>query len=487
MVSKVSFSGNKVFTSEQLSAQIANDVGHPLTLPEMRALAEKIQAFYHQSGYRLAKVVVPQQDFAHMESLQLVVLEGWLRDIQIRGNSRYSSERIVEMLRMNGIVVGQPFIVGDIERALTRLNRQSGIKLSSTLQAGTETGSTDLIVDVEEANRIQGSIEANNYGSESTGENRVIPTLTLANVTGHGDEINLMAIRSIGDGDVRYEYVGYSTPVNNLGTQLHAYYAQGNVDVGSTFRVLEIEGDNKSFGVGVSQDYIRSARTIFSAEAWLESQDLEQKMLGTMTTEDNIRKLRFGISLDDSDLYGRTLISVGLHHGLGEALGGMDDESQLSSRSGAKADNDFTKITFDLARLQQVTERLLVIPRLYGQYSFDSLVSSEQWAIGGFNSVAGHEPSAYSGDSGVTASLEGRYSLFKNDHRYQLVARLDHGQIFIKDPLYGQDDREDLTGATLGILAQPIKSVDLRLDWGVPVGDKTEDSSYVYAQARYRF
>lgn len=487
MVNRVAFTGNRTFTSEQLGAQIASDIGKPMTLQNMRALAEKIEAFYHSEGYRLVKVVVPGQDFAHMDALQLTVLEGWLGRIEVNGNQRYSDERVIAALKAAGIEPKTSFSLEAVERALTVLNRQSGIEITSTLQPGTETGSTDLIVNVTEAPRLQGAIEVNNYGSKNTGENRLIPSVKLANVTGRGDEINALSMSALGEGDLSFQYIDYTTPVNALGTKVHAYYSQGNVDVGREFRVLDIQGDNSSWGLGVSHDFVRSARTVYSAEAWIESQDLEQKMLDVVSSEDKIRKLRLGLNMDSTDLSGRTLASVNLHYGLGEAFGGMDDESQLSSRAYARADNNFTKLSFDLVRLQRITPRLVLIPRLYGQYSLDSLVSSEQWTVGGITSVAGHAPSVYAGDNGFTASLEGRYSLLRDNDRYQLFARLDHGQVFIKEPYLDQEDSEQLTGVTFGVQARPIDSIELRVDYAIPVSEKTEDGSYLYAQARYRF
>lgn len=487
MVKAVEFSGNRTFTSEQLQMQIADDLGRPMTLTEMKALAAKVEAYYHAANYRLVKVVVPAQDFASERALKLVVLEGWLGNVQVTGTKRFSSEQVLAALTDGGIVEGKPFTLEEVERSLTHLNRLSGITVSSTLQPGSQIGSTDLVVDVVEAPRVSGAMEVNNYGSKDTGEYRLMPTLKFANLTGNGDEANVLALTSLGEGDLWYGYVDYSLPLNARGTKARAYYSQGNVDVGNTFRVLEIEGDNKGWGLGVSQDFVRSARSIITAEAWLESQDLEQSILGIRTAEDKIRKLRFGLNLDNSDLYGRTLASVGLHYGLGEALGGMEDESTMSSRAVAEADNRFTKFTFDVARLQQLTPRFLIIPRIAWQYSIDSLVSSEQWGIGGMNSVVGHAPSTYSGDHGFTASLEGRYQIFKGDDRYQFTARMDHGQVWLKETYVDQDDHQDLTGAAIGVLARPIPSVDLRLDVGIPLSETTEDSSYIYAQARYRF
>lgn len=114
-------------------------------------------------------------------------------------------------------------------------------------------------------------------------------------------------------------------------------------------------------------------------------------------------------------------------------------------------------------------------------------MAGERWAIGGFNSVLGHPASAYAGDSGYTVSVEGRYALFEGDDSYQFIMRADHGQVFIEEPYLGQDDEQGISGVGIGLMAEPIDSLALRVDWGVPVGEETADDSYVYGQATYRF
>tara|TARA_A100001391_G_scaffold113172_3_gene76110 strand:+ start:6272 stop:7834 length:1563 start_codon:yes stop_codon:yes gene_type:complete len=487
VVNGVTFQGNYTYTASDLSGLIASEIGKPMTLKDIQGLAARVEAFYHDAGYPLVKVVVPQQTFADGTPVKLVVLEGQLGEIRIEGNQRYASRRILDALAAADVHRDEPVRLDRVERALTRLNRQSGIEAAAALKPGARQGYTDLIIKVEEAPRVTGALELNNYGSKDTGRYRVVPSITLQNLTGRGDNANLIGMQSIGDGDAWFAYADYVTPVNARGTSVQVYGSTGNVNVGRDFEVLEVEGDSTGLGVGVLQDQILSARSVLTYSAWLEGTDLDQDMLGVRIAQDRIRKLRVGVALDRTDLSGRSLMSVDLHHGLGESLGGMDDNSTLSSRAFAGADNDFTKVTMDLARIQRLNARTLLIPRLYGQYAFDPLVSSEQWAIGGANSVKGHPPSIYSGDSGFTASLEARYDLFADDSRYQLIGQLSHGRLYIKKPFYDQDDEQDISGVSLGLLARPWKPIEVRLDWGLPLGTETGDNNYFYAQARYRF
>ncbi|MDR5903202.1 ShlB/FhaC/HecB family hemolysin secretion/activation protein [Halomonas icarae] len=487
VVTGFNIEGNHTYDSSTLLGLIASEIGKPMTLKQIRETAAHIAEFYHRNGYPLVKVIVPQQTFGSDRPVKLVVLEGRLGNIEVSGNQRYASDRVRAALDEPGVKIDEPIKLQQVERTLTRLNRQSGITASATLRPGSEQGYTDLVVDVEEAPRVAGSLAVNNYGSKNTGEHRVIPSLKFQNLSGRGDQLDLIGMKALGDGDAWFGYVDYMTPLNAEGTSLELYGSTGNVSVGREFKVLEIEGDSSSLGLGLHQDQVISPRDVLTYSAWLEGTDLKQSMLDTTVVHDQIRKVRLGAAWDHSDLSGRTLFSVDVHQGLGEMLGGMDNDSAKSSRSASGADNQFTKITADLMRIQRITPRILAVPRLYGQFAFDSLVSSEQFAVGGLNSVKGHPPSVYSGDSGITVSLEGRYDLFADDQRYQLIGSLGHGRTYIKSPFLDQDDEQDLSGASLGLLANPVESVQLRVDWGIPLGTRTEDSSYLYAQAQYNF
>lgn len=485
-IDSVTFTGTRVFTEEVLRALVANDLGRMMTLKEMQAVAAKVQAHYHQAGYRLAKVVVPQQSFADGR-LDLLVLEGWLNRIDVTGAKRTSPSIVSDALVAQGVKPEQPFELQRVERALLHLNRLSGIEATSTLRPGKQQGSTDIQVSLKESPRVRGVIEVNNHGSKNTGETRVIPAVELSNLTGKGDVLSLLALTTVEQGGTYFVRMGYTRPVTARGGRVSAYVGQGNSEVGGQFNALDIRGENASVGIGYQQDIVRSARTIHTLELWLEAQNLEQSFLGTSTFDDRIRKLRATYSIDHSERRGRTLFNVSLHQGLGKALGGMENDSPMSSRAIAGADNQFTKLSFDLAQVYSFSPRFRLIPQVSGQYAFDSLVSSEQWGIGGYGSVVGHTLSAFSGDSGITLSAEARYQFLAHAPAWQLIGRIDNGFVMVKDTFIGQESSNEISGALIGVMYAPGNGLELRLDYAQPLGDETEDSAYVYGQARYRY
>ena len=128
VVNGVAFQGNHTYTASDLSGLIASEIGKPMTLKDIQALAARIEAFYHEAGYPLVKVVVPRQTFADDTPVRMVVLEGQLGQVRVEGNDRYRADYVRDALSAAGVRADQPVSLERVERALTRVNRQSGIE-----------------------------------------------------------------------------------------------------------------------------------------------------------------------------------------------------------------------------------------------------------------------------------------------------------------------------------------------------------------------
>lgn len=206
-----------------------------------------------------------------------------------------------------------------------------------------------------------------------------------------------------------------------------------------------------------------------------------------LTMDDSVRKLRVGASYERSDLKGRSYLSLFIHQGLGNILGGMESNYELSSRAYAGADNDFTKIVLSGMRVQSFSDKMFGIFNATAQTSLDPLVSTEQIYIGGANSVRGQPYSMDYGDSGIIVNAELRYSVSDKQPSLQLAAFFDYACTHKKEPIIGQSQWTNAAGIGLGLRSELYKGVDCRFDVAVPVGEKYGDSAYVYGQIRYSF
>ena len=85
----------------------------------------------------------------------------------------------------------------------------------------------------------------------------------------------------------------------------------------------------------------------------------------------------------------------------------MENNDPQSSRFGA--DNRFTKAYVNWARVQKVTDRVSILIRGAGQASTRPLVVTEQFFIGGADSVRGYPLGQFLGDDGYNSAQNSGY------------------------------------------------------------------------------
>ncbi|MCS6861169.1 MAG: BamA/TamA family outer membrane protein, partial [Abditibacteriales bacterium] len=429
------FEGNTVIGNEDLARIVAPYQDKELTLTELQQVADKVSEYYRKQGYLLARALLPEQEITG-GVVTLQILEGKLGEIVISGNERFSENFIRKAF--SRLQREQVIRQDSLERALLILNETPGLRVTSVLQAGKEPGTTDIAVNVEELkDRRDFSLELSNFGTRLASRMRIIPSLSIANLSGRGDAMDFRLVSGSDTDDLFFGRLNYSTPLNHRGTRLNVNFLAGRFEVGEEFAILNIRGRGTAFGVSAIHPIYKSRAKSVTGEIGLDIKNGRQYLLGAKTSDDKIRSVRVGVHFNTTDRKGRTLASLFIHHGLGEALGGMRDDDPFASRIGA--DNRFTKFTLDAARVQRLGRKSFLIARASGQVTTRSLVVGEQFAIGGADSVRGYPQSEFLGDNGFQLSVEARFTPNPEQmDRFQIALFADHGTTTIKRPVVGQ-------------------------------------------------
>lgn len=490
MIRKVKIEGCERFDEATLQASVQAYLGKELSFEQIVFLTRAVENVYHTEGYQIVKASLPQGGLVN-GVLTIKVIEGKLGEVEVQGNKRYSKATITGVLD-HYLERGKIFRLKDAERPLVLLNSYPALTVKSSLSKGESVGTTKMVVQAEEERMLTGSLEFNNFGSETAGEYRVIPYIALRNPFGIGDQLSAFAAISLDERETWSYQFDYTAPINSKGTGVNVYFGQGNNTAGNEYEILDIEGSSYSWGLGLTHRHIWSAKTQINYRFMFDAQNMDQDMLGLTTMDDAVRKLRLGADFTHSDNKGKSFVSLYLHQGLGEAFGAMDNDSTLSSRAYSHADNAFTKLVLSAMRLQRLDEKFYAIFNATGQLSFDPLVAGEQIYIGGANSVRGQPYSMSAGDEGLMINAELRYNAREGKEEgfspsLQLAAFFDFGTTYTKRPTVGYDDWTSAAGAGVGIRSQLYKGFDLRVDLAVPVGEKHGDDVYLYGQIRYSF
>ena len=125
------------------------------------------------------------------------------------------------------------------------------------------------------------------------------------------------------------------------------------------------------------------------------------------------------------------------------------------------------------------------------QLTPNSLLPSQQFVIGGGQSVRGYRQNARYGDNGLRFSIEDRITLQRNQAgaAVLLVAPfIDVGTVWNKSDNPNQLPRQRfLAGAGLGLLWEPLPRLNVRLDYGLPFvdlrdrGENVQDSGFYFS------
>jgi hemolysin activation/secretion protein len=152
-----------------------------------------------------------------------------------------------------------------------------------------------------------------------------------------------------------------------------------------------------------------------------------------------------------------------------------------ASYAPTKSDLDYLKYNVALSRQQKIYKDWSVLLRAGGQWTDKSLISNEQFALGGVNSVRGYKEGEVYGDTGWCASIEPHIPAvelgnFTDDGEsaplwFRAWTFVDYGEAYLTDAASGSHKRFQLWGAGIGGMATIGKFFDARLTLAWPLMD----------------
>src|SRR3954451_16630359 len=253
------FEGNTVFSDDTLNRMASEFIGQTVSFDQLEQLAARITAQYRNKGYLFAEALIPVPKRApDVEEgvITVRILEGKLGKIIINrtADAPISEEQIRDIL--SPLQPGELLRQATVERALLLLSDTPGISVQSAFEAGEETGLTNLSVDVEGAGRLNGQIDADNYGVPSSGEYRLGAGLRWNAPLRRGDELDLKILQAIDN--LTYARAGYNAPISGRGARIDAHYNHLHYGVGAAFFALQSSGSAETYGASLSYPLIRS-------------------------------------------------------------------------------------------------------------------------------------------------------------------------------------------------------------------------------------
>ena len=483
----------------------------PVTFDDLQKACEAVEALYREKGY-IVQAILPQQKIAD-GILIIQVIEAKLGAVIVdepTQGSRFGKERTKNyVLDVNQI--GKPLDTQSIARAVIILNEVPGVAVTSALEAGANEGETNLRVNLTETGLLTARLEANNYGSRSTGASQASVSAGVNNPFKFGDQLSASGIYSEGS---QFTQASYNFPVaanglrGGVSTSYLGYKNIGDYALNGGF------GNATVVSANLAYPWLRSEGANVNLTAQFDNKIYLNKNILTDAVISNyqINSLTLGVSgnLYDS-LFGGGVTNASLNLVLGQLsilgaspanFGYFQDEGGVLSRI---TPSSYQKLTFSVNRVQTIEpDKTRLLLNFSGQLASANLNSAEQFYLGGPYAVRAYPVAQGGGSQGALVSIELQQALFEG---LMGIAFFDAGMVqqFVNpynnwQGLTNANNSYSLMGAGVGfrysyqgltlaaLVAWKIGNNPLYSQAGIPVNtDNTTTNPRGWLTASYQF
>jgi hemolysin activation/secretion protein len=480
-------SGNNSISSAELQGVLKEYVGKRCTLADLRQAASRVGGEYQRRGKPLAKAYIPPQR-VNGGLVTVTIVEGQIGCVIVEGNKNYSTEFIRENL-MGGKDASKPTI-DSVEKGLLRLNEDFvDLKVTANLAPGVLPETSDIQVKVDDSFPVHVTLSGNNFGTDYVSRYRYGATVEWSNALLPGAFMTLGGLVGDKPDDMKMSRGSYEFPVNSCGTTVGMSVFNGNFDVGKDFSDLGVHSEVTSTDVSIRQELIRERGEKLFGKIGFRAAEAKYYMYDELSARDNTRVAYLQLQGECTFAGGRGFANLTLARGLGGIFDGTEKGSTLVSR--VDASNDFFKTNIDLARYQPLSDNTSFLFRASGQWSTDTLLASEEWLIGGIDSVHGFSIGESAGDSGYSAGLSFRLNPLADKQILQFATFLDYGHTYKRTIFPGSQHSTDLAGVGFGVSSHlmTVAPTDVRFDVGFPLHPSTNrinDKPVLYLQTSIR-
>lgn len=502
MIAAIDVSGATRLSNAEIERLVYPHLGPDRTNDDVVAAQKALQQAYVAKGYEAVEVEIPIQpnELFSQGIVQIVVREAPLGRVQVVDARHHSSE--VARAQVPSLVEGQPINVAALQSDIAAANRFPDRTISPRFKAGATPGTVDVDLEVEDSAPIHASIELNNDSSPNTRPLRLSGSVRYTNLWGEGHTLSITS--SLTPQDIDQSAVlsaSYNAPL--IGTPwsflFYGYKSNSNVAalggtnvLGNGYQIgarvtYRLPGDKLfqqiSFGPDVK---VFEENISLNGEALQPTQIRYLPVVAEYAMSGADETTSFGLTFGataglrvvkrdacfespfDTPLPPPGVITCAL--GGGE-IGVVAD--QFTGRA-IDASENFVRFNLDLNYTRSLIEDFQLALRFSGQLADSSLVTNEQFSIGGMSSVRGYYVSEAVGDDGFVSTIEMRTPslapLFGNFvDELRLFTFLDAGLARLRAPAAGQTDDFRLAGIGGGFRLQVFKLLSGEFVIGVPL------------------
>ncbi|MCR4337443.1 MAG: hypothetical protein NUV91_06520 [Candidatus Omnitrophica bacterium] len=490
--------GNTILSTKYLQGLLNPYKNRELTFGELKKTTQIITEAYKEKGYFLARAFLPVQEILE-GVITIQIVEGYLGEIFFEGGEARQHAFLKKFIHPahRGIIHYRKLL-----RSLLIVNKHTNMKVKAVFREGKRPQTVDIVLIMSDRKDFSAGASYDNYGSRFVSRHRNSVRAGKNNFLFAGDRVSFNATGGNPWDKLSAAGVDYTSFLNSSGTYATTSYSWLDFNAQRQFRVLDVGGRSHVGSLQIVHPLLESVTSSFEALTGFHYKEVQNFLLGDISSYDRLRIVEFGFRGDHLDSWsGRNIYSLNGFLGIANFWDGSLNNDPRASRVGAGG--KFQKGVFQLERIQKVTSDVFFLFRSTSQVASDALPVAEQLSIGGATTVRGFPQSEALGDWGQIASFEARIAPpflaekqflwlkgTKVKNMFQLTGFYDYGRVVLRNPLAGEHRYHELMGAGVGAIFFYEDDFNVKVDYGYPVGSERPSDkadSTVYVQANWNF
>lgn len=446
--------GNTLMRAIDIERAVYPYLGEDKTIKDVEAARLNLEKIYHERGYQTVLVNIPQQEIGS-GVVRLTVLEAPVGQVQIKG-SRYHSLEVINATvpQLQGGVVPD---FNEVQKELALANHTQDMRVTPVLRASTTPGQVDVELDVQDTLPLHATLEVNNRFGANTSHVRLIGEVSYDNLFQSNQSLSVQ-YQTAPEHPAEAKIWSVSYVIPTQGGPVWALYAVRSDSNIAAVGNLDVIGNGNIYGIrfidplpSISANFYHNFTAGFDYKDFKQDVTLEGADDIPSPAKYSLYSLQYTATwLGASDAAHHQLAAVNAERSnttfsLGTnftvtALG-FGDNAQFDHKR-FNASSSFFIFHPDLQRQQILPWNWSLVADINGQLASGPLISNEQYAAGGVDSVRGYTEAERLGDNGLRASVELRTpqllagrTRITNSYLYLFA---DTAKIRILDPLPGQ-------------------------------------------------
>lgn len=493
--------GSEALPQIEVEEAVYPFLGPQRTEADVEKARAAIEKAYQDKGLKTVSVSVPPQN-ALRGFVVLKVTENKVGQLRVKGSRYFDLDKIkrtAPSLREGTL----PNLDKDVKRDVVALNQWPDRRITPALRAGLTPGTVDVDLNVEDTYPLHGSFELNNSFSPSTTPLRAIATLRYDNLWQLGHSVSVTYQEApLRPQDARVYSGSYvaRTDLNWLSVLVYGLKSESNV---ATVGGANVIGPGQQIGTRAIITLPSQGELVHTLSVGADYKNFGQIInFGTPASGVSAPVEYVPVVVSYNASFAAEGRQTALDATFTAGLRGIGSQPDVFDNRRFNATPNFIHARLSLSHTQDGPGGMQLFAKVQGQAADQPLVSSEQYSIGGLETVRGYAESQVLGDYGFAGTVElrtpnlapyfeqklanplGEPIKFNAVNEWRFFAFADGGRTRIFDPLVEQQAQFDLASYGFGTRIKFLKYFNGMALVGIPLISQQQTPAH---NANYKF